>query len=144
MQVHKRRLRCTRRIYRQRRAMALLNKLAREQGCTLFMLLLAAFDVVVGRYAGQEDIVVGTPIAGRGRTELEGLIGILHQHAGAAHGLKRQSALQQNCWHGSSRPRSVHTRTRTCRSRNSWYELLNPEPDIGATVQSSRLMFNGP
>ena len=52
-----------------------LLMLAREQGCTLFMVLLAAFDVVLGRYAGQEDVVVGTPIAGRGRTELEGLIG---------------------------------------------------------------------
>jgi amino acid adenylation domain-containing protein len=39
------------------------------------MVMLAAFDIVLGRSAGQEDVVVGTPIAGRGRTELEGLIG---------------------------------------------------------------------
>ena len=39
------------------------------------MVLLAAFDAVLARYSGQTDIVVGTPIAGRGRTELEGLIG---------------------------------------------------------------------
>jgi len=39
------------------------------------MVLLAAFDVVLGQYAGQQDVLVGTPIAGRNRTELEGLIG---------------------------------------------------------------------
>ena len=39
------------------------------------MTLLAAFQVLLHRYSGQDDIAVGTPIAGRGRTELEGLIG---------------------------------------------------------------------
>ena len=39
------------------------------------MTLLAAFKVLLYRYTGQEDIVVGTPIAGRNRQELEGLIG---------------------------------------------------------------------
>jgi amino acid adenylation domain-containing protein len=49
--------------------------LGREEGATLFMVLLAAFGVVLGRLAGDEDVVVGTPIAGRTRAELEGLIG---------------------------------------------------------------------
>src|SRR5262249_23011699 len=52
-----------------------LKKLSRRQGATLFMTLLAAFQVLLHRYSGQDDIPVGTPIAGRGRTELEGLIG---------------------------------------------------------------------
>jgi amino acid adenylation domain-containing protein len=52
-----------------------LHELGREEGATLFMVLLAAFDVVLGHYAGQQDVLVGTPIAGRNRTELEGLIG---------------------------------------------------------------------
>ena len=52
-----------------------LKALAQAEGCTLFMLLLAAFDVLLARYAGTEDVVVGTPVAGRPRTELEGLIG---------------------------------------------------------------------
>jgi amino acid adenylation domain-containing protein len=52
-----------------------LHELGRDEGCTLFMVLLAAFDVVLGHYAGQQDVLVGTPIAGRNRTELEGLIG---------------------------------------------------------------------
>ena len=49
--------------------------LAKQQGSTLFMFMLAAFNIVLGRYAGTEDILVGTPISGRGRTELEDLIG---------------------------------------------------------------------
>jgi amino acid adenylation domain-containing protein len=50
-----------------------LHTLSREEECTLFMVLLAAFDVVLGHYAGQQEVLVGTPIAGRNRTELEGL-----------------------------------------------------------------------
>ena len=52
-----------------------LNKLSRRQGATLFMVLSAAFKVLLHRYSGQEDIVVGTPIANRNRGETEGLIG---------------------------------------------------------------------
>ena len=52
-----------------------LKELSRREGATLFMTLLAAFQVLLYRYSGQEDIAVGSPIAGRGRTELEGLIG---------------------------------------------------------------------
>ena len=54
---------------------AALKSLAQAEGCTLFMVVLAAFDVLLARYAGSEDIVIGTPVAGRPRTELEGLIG---------------------------------------------------------------------
>jgi len=52
-----------------------LVDLSRRSGATLYMVLLAAFSVLLGRYSGQEDIVVGSPIAGRRRAELEGLIG---------------------------------------------------------------------
>jgi amino acid adenylation domain-containing protein len=52
-----------------------LNELSRQKGTTLFMTLLAAFKVLLHRYTGQEDICVGTPIAGRQYTELESLIG---------------------------------------------------------------------
>jgi amino acid adenylation domain-containing protein/non-ribosomal peptide synthase protein (TIGR01720 family) len=52
-----------------------LLKLGQREGVTLFMLLLAAFEVLLYRYSGQEDIIIGTPIANRTRTELEGLIG---------------------------------------------------------------------
>ena len=52
-----------------------LQALCRKQGVTLFMLLLAAFQTLLSRYSGQQDVVVGTPIAGRTQLELEGLIG---------------------------------------------------------------------
>ncbi len=52
-----------------------LKAVSREQGVTLFMMLLAAFKVMLWRYAGQEEVVVGTPIANRRQSELEELIG---------------------------------------------------------------------
>ena len=52
-----------------------LEALGREQSATLFMTLLAAFQVLLHRYSRQDDIVVGAPVANRNRPELEGLIG---------------------------------------------------------------------
>ena len=52
-----------------------LRDLGRREGATLFMTLLAAFQVLLWRWSGQDDIVVGVPVAGRGRHELESLIG---------------------------------------------------------------------
>jgi amino acid adenylation domain-containing protein/natural product biosynthesis luciferase-like monooxygenase protein len=54
---------------------ARLHELSRRHGCTLFMVLTAAFSVLLSKYSGQSDICIGTPIANRGRAELEGLIG---------------------------------------------------------------------
>src|SRR5581483_271366 len=52
-----------------------LQALSREQGVTLYMTLLSAWAVLLGRYAGQDDVAVGMPIANRTRRETEGLIG---------------------------------------------------------------------
>jgi amino acid adenylation domain-containing protein len=52
-----------------------LVALSQRLDVTPYMLLLAAFKALLHRYSGQTDIVVGCPIAGRGRTEVEGLIG---------------------------------------------------------------------
>ncbi|MFE6162612.1 amino acid adenylation domain-containing protein [Streptomyces sp. NPDC056486] len=52
-----------------------LTRLAESESATLFMGLLAGFSAVLGRWAGQPDVVVGTPVAGRTRTELEPLVG---------------------------------------------------------------------
>ncbi len=52
-----------------------LKQLARKEQVTLFMILLAAFKVLLSRLAGQNDVVVGATIAGRDRSELEGLVG---------------------------------------------------------------------
>ncbi|RKH11041.1 amino acid adenylation domain-containing protein [Corallococcus sp. CA053C] len=52
-----------------------LKALCEREQVTLFMTLLAAFKTLLHRYTGQEDLIVGTPIANRTRPELEGLIG---------------------------------------------------------------------
>lgn len=52
-----------------------LNELAQASGTTLFMVLLAAFKVLLHRYSGQDDICVGTPIAGRLHSETEAMVG---------------------------------------------------------------------
>jgi amino acid adenylation domain-containing protein len=52
-----------------------LQALGRSEGATLYMTLLSAFQVLLGKYAGSEDIVVGSPIAGRTCAEVEALIG---------------------------------------------------------------------
>ncbi|WP_439566557.1 non-ribosomal peptide synthetase, partial [Gloeocapsopsis crepidinum] len=55
-------------------SLALTNNLKQFDG-TLFMTLLAAFNVLLYRYTGQEDIVIGSPIANRNSTQIESLIG---------------------------------------------------------------------
>ncbi|WP_286191325.1 non-ribosomal peptide synthetase [Comamonas sp. JC664] len=52
-----------------------VRALGHQEGATAFMVLLAAFQAVLARYSGQEDVCVGSPIAGRTRAETEGLIG---------------------------------------------------------------------
>ncbi|GHO70196.1 hypothetical protein KSC_090880 [Ktedonobacter sp. SOSP1-52] len=52
-----------------------VRELSQQEEVTMFMALLTSFVVLLWRYSGQEDIVVGTPIANRNRLELEGLIG---------------------------------------------------------------------
>ena len=55
---------------------AALRGLGRGRGTTLFMALLAGFQALLARLAGEPDVLVGTPVGGRGRTEIEGLIGL--------------------------------------------------------------------
>ena len=52
-----------------------LRSLGRREGATLYMVLLAAFQVLLARHSGQDDLLLGSPVAGRGRVEVEGLIG---------------------------------------------------------------------
>ncbi|MFP5288986.1 MAG: non-ribosomal peptide synthetase, partial [Thermoanaerobaculia bacterium] len=56
-------------------AAAGLEALARAEGTTLFVALLAGFQALLHRWTGQEDLVVGTPFANRRRAEVQGLIG---------------------------------------------------------------------
>ncbi|NBD14551.1 condensation domain-containing protein, partial [Corallococcus silvisoli] len=52
-----------------------LRELAKREGASLYMVLLAGWQALLSRYSGQKDISVGSPIAGRVRPEVEGLIG---------------------------------------------------------------------
>ncbi|MFP2902999.1 condensation domain-containing protein, partial [Corallococcus sp. 4LFB] len=52
-----------------------LREVGKREGASLYMVLLAGWQVLLSRYSGQEDISVGSPIAGRTRAEVEGLIG---------------------------------------------------------------------
>ncbi len=52
-----------------------LRRIGQTQGASLFMVLLAAFQILLSRLSGQEDLAVGSPIAGRTQPEVEGLIG---------------------------------------------------------------------
>ncbi|HEX3125716.1 MAG TPA: AMP-binding protein, partial [Thermoanaerobaculia bacterium] len=54
-----------------------LVALGRREQCTLFMALQGVLNALLGRYSNQDDVLVGWPIAGRNRAELEGLIGFL-------------------------------------------------------------------
>lgn len=53
-----------------------LKQLASDSGATLYMLLLAAYSILLHKYAGQEDIVVGTPIAARSHADVQPIIGM--------------------------------------------------------------------
>jgi non-ribosomal peptide synthase protein (TIGR01720 family) len=52
-----------------------LRALGQARGATLFMTMLAAYSVLLARFSGQDDLVIGSPVANRPRVELEGLIG---------------------------------------------------------------------
>jgi amino acid adenylation domain-containing protein len=56
-------------------ATAALQTLARQEGATLFMTLFAALALHLRRYSGQDELLIGSPVAGRNRQEIEGLIG---------------------------------------------------------------------
>ena len=54
----------------------LVREFSRRENVTLFMTLLGAFQTLVSRYSGQDDVVVGTPVAGRNRVETESVVGL--------------------------------------------------------------------
>src|SRR3712207_629247 len=56
---------------------ARLKDLARAEGATPYATLLAAFAALLARYTGQDDLLIGTPMAGRGRADFEHMVGYL-------------------------------------------------------------------
>ena len=72
-----------------------LRRLSQREGVTLFMVLMAAFKVVLMRWSGEEDISVGTSIANRTRREVEGLIGFFINTLVMADQSRRKSEFQR-------------------------------------------------
>jgi amino acid adenylation domain-containing protein len=72
-----------------------LQQLSRQNDATLFMLLLATFQILLHRYTGQEDVVVGTPVAGRSRPEIEESIGFFVNTLVLRTGLKGRETFRQ-------------------------------------------------
>ena len=92
--------------------------LGRREGATLFMTLLAAFEVLLHRYTGQDDIVVGTPIAGRTRRRDRGPDRLLRQHAGPPRRPRGDPSFRE-LLRRTRRTASTPTRTRTSPSSGS-------------------------
>ena len=84
------------------------------------MTLLAAFQVLLSRYTGQEDIVVGTPIANRTQARSEGLIGFFVNTLVLRDDLSRRSDGFASCCDRCASGRWRRMRIRTCRSRSWW------------------------
>ncbi len=72
-----------------------LNKICVEEDATLYMVTLAAYSVLLYRYTGQTDIVVGSPIANRNRTELENMIGFFVNTIPLRMKLKEQATFRE-------------------------------------------------
>ncbi|MDQ3917764.1 MAG: condensation domain-containing protein, partial [Acidobacteriota bacterium] len=72
-----------------------IRELGRRQGATLFMTLLAGFGALLSRYTGQEDIVVGTDVANRTRSELESLIGFFVNQLALRTDLSRRPTFEE-------------------------------------------------
>ena len=98
---------------------AALKVLAQSESSTLFMVLLAAFNVVLARYTGQEDILVGSPIAGRRRTELENLVGLFVNTLVFRTDLAGNPSFRDAAWAGFGRVPWRPMHIRSCRSKSS-------------------------
>ena len=88
------------------------------RGASLFMVLLAGLGLLLARLSGQDDVVVGTPVAGRTPARAGGPDRLLPQHPGAARRPLRAVRPAASCWAGRGRPPSAPTPTRTSRSRS--------------------------
>ena len=91
-----------------------VRQLGRQNGATLYMTLLAAVQLLLARYTGQDEVAVGSPIAGRAESEVEGLIGFfintlvlrtdLSGNPSFRELLRRTTRVAARCLHASGRP----------------------------------------
>ncbi|MFP5285931.1 MAG: condensation domain-containing protein, partial [Thermoanaerobaculia bacterium] len=108
-----------------------LSALARREGATLFMVLLAGFQVLLSRLAGQEDFAVGAPVAGRGRTEIEGLVGVFLNNLALRANLSGDPTVRELLARVRSTALEAYTHQDVPFER--LLEDLNPERDLSRT-----------
>ena len=118
---------------RSRRPLAeRLVALGREEGATFFMTMLAAFATFLYRLAGEDDVVIGSPIANRNHLELQRLIGFFTNTRRAARAPRRQSVLPRGDAPRPRRRRSEPTPTRSCPFEKV-VEAVQPKRDAATT-----------
>ena len=113
-----------------------LTAFGRARDTTPYMVLLAAYTALLARYSGQDDIVVGTPVAGAGHSpNSNGSSGSSSTPWRCARG-STTTRTSPPCWPGCARPAWMPTATRTCRSNGSWKPCNRNA--TSATTRSSR------
>ena len=110
---------------------ARLGALARSEGATLFMVLLAGLQALLSRLAGQDDVVVGSPVAGRVRTEVEGLIGCFLNHLALRTGLAGNPTFRELL--GRARATALEAYGHQDVPFEKLLEELKPERDLSRT-----------
>jgi amino acid adenylation domain-containing protein len=110
---------------------ARLAALARREGATLFMLLLAAFQALLSRLSGQEDVVVGSPVAGRVRAEVEGLIGCFLNNLALRTGLSGNPTFRELL--GRARATALEAYAHQDIPFEKLLEELSPKRDLSRT-----------
>ena len=109
-----------------------LKALSQRGGASLFMTLLAAFEILLSRYSGQEDITVGSPIAGRNHVEFEGLIGFFVNTLVVRGDLSSTTVPSGNCC-GACEKRSLGAFTHQDLPFEKVVEELQPERTLSRT-----------
>ena len=111
---------------------AALRTLSQRHGTTLFMTLLAGWAAVLARLSGQDDVVIGTPSANRGRSGDGGADRLLRQHARRCAWTSPARPRWPGCWTGSGRSRWRPSGTRTSPS-SRWWSASSPTRSLAHT-----------
>ncbi len=108
-----------------------IKRLARAEGATPYMVLLAVFEVLLFRYSGQGDFTVGTPVANRSRAEVEGLIGFFVNMVVLRAQVSREQSFRELV--GRTRRRVLDALDHQELPFEKLVEALQPERDVSRT-----------